>query len=409
MVTGTQVIAEDPATASIEGTRPLNQLLKMAVVAGVETAVQLHIERGDDLNGRDSNGLTPLMLSAARNKSIICRLLLDAGADYRLLAPSGKNALAIAVAAGAQEAVAVLNGSVANPIAPVARSSQSAAVSIGVHPESTVIAIKRNGNLFGENESDKVILHSDSPDEVQEAGELNGATEFDLSSWEAEEYLPPPLVDPAIALAACELQATITTHEPFDSSTDWDDIDAFLPDRASPLLRSDDAETAERLRLLLLRAVREGSVPHTEVKALSFNDDESDSLEAESILCMVLNDLGAEVDERIEYARGPASFQVFIKPETTPDEEEIVASALVFIDNLASHRTEPLRIYQKEFQRQRLISAQEEVLLGQAMESAIERALDALAAWPGGIARILAAGKYGQDRASTFDMDVTQP
>ena len=51
--------------------RPLNQLLRMAVMAGVESAVQIHIDRGDDLNARDASGMTPLMLSAARNKSAI--------------------------------------------------------------------------------------------------------------------------------------------------------------------------------------------------------------------------------------------------------------------------------------------------------------------------------------------------
>ena len=80
---------------------PLNQFFKMAVMAGVESAVQLHIDRGDDINARDSNGLTLLMLSAAKNKAAICRLLLNAGADSALLDPAGRTAHAIAIAAGA--------------------------------------------------------------------------------------------------------------------------------------------------------------------------------------------------------------------------------------------------------------------------------------------------------------------
>ena len=59
----------------------LSRFFRMAVVAGVESAVRIHIERGDDLNARDSGGQTPLMLAAARNKPHICKLLLDAGAD----------------------------------------------------------------------------------------------------------------------------------------------------------------------------------------------------------------------------------------------------------------------------------------------------------------------------------------
>lgn len=371
---------------SVTGARPLSQLLKMAVVAGVESAVRIHVERGDDLNARDSNGLTPLMLSAARNKPTICKLLLDAGADDGLLDPSGKAALAIAVAAGAHEAVAVLKS--ANvPI----EASADLASDVPVEPLG-IQSLERPTCQVGANWSEGHVAPSNAPAEAEEATEPENASDFDLFSWEPEEDRPPPEVDASIAQAACAIQASITEYEPIDSSSDWEDIDAFLPERSLPLVHSDDAEASERLRLLLLRAVREGSVPRMEVEALSFNDDQSANSEAESILSMVVNDLGAEVDERFEYASTTENFQVFVKPEATPDEEEIVAGALAFIDGLASHRTEPLRIYQKEFQRERLISAQEEVFLAQSMESGLEKALDALAAWPRGISLTLAAG-----------------
>jgi len=41
-----------------EGNRPLNRLFKMAVMAGVEDSVRLHIQRGDDINACDDKGLT---------------------------------------------------------------------------------------------------------------------------------------------------------------------------------------------------------------------------------------------------------------------------------------------------------------------------------------------------------------
>ncbi len=78
------------------------------MVAGVESAVQIHIDRGDDLNARDEKGQTPLMLSAARNKAAICKLLLAAGADPGLLDPLGRDALGIAQAAGALEAASAI-------------------------------------------------------------------------------------------------------------------------------------------------------------------------------------------------------------------------------------------------------------------------------------------------------------
>lgn len=93
---------------AVQNTPPLSRFLRMAVVAGVERAVQIHIDRGDDLNARDDKGQTPLMLSAARNIATVCKLLLAAGADAGLLDPSGRSALGIAQAEGALEAASAI-------------------------------------------------------------------------------------------------------------------------------------------------------------------------------------------------------------------------------------------------------------------------------------------------------------
>ena len=67
-----------------EGNRPLNRLFRMAVMAGVEDSVRLHIRRGDNFNARDDKGLTPLMIAASRNRASTCKLLLDSGADPQI-------------------------------------------------------------------------------------------------------------------------------------------------------------------------------------------------------------------------------------------------------------------------------------------------------------------------------------
>ena len=59
--------------------KPMNPLMRMAVLAGVETAVRLHIRRGDNLDARDGGGATPLMLAAGRKKKGVVALLLSAG------------------------------------------------------------------------------------------------------------------------------------------------------------------------------------------------------------------------------------------------------------------------------------------------------------------------------------------
>jgi RNA polymerase primary sigma factor len=372
----------------------------MAVVAGVESAVQIHIDRGDDLNARDDKGQTPLMLSAARNRAAICKLLLAAGADSGLLDPSGRSALAIAKAAGALEAAEAIKAA-CMPQPPeragdvldepdLAPPEKPAPASSGP-PSRRLVDVD-----VAAAEPGKPPAPASEP--LPAAAETTWVAEddgdgFDLGGWEAEEDNEPPEGDPTLTAAAFEIQSAITEHQPIDTSADWDDFEAFLPDRATPLPRADDAEARERLRLVLLRAIREGSVPHSAIEDLTLGDDGEPNAEAGALLGMVINDLGAETDERFEYSAPHESFEVFVAPDEEPDEEDMVAAALTFVDDLAGRRNEPLRIYQREFQREALLTAEAEVALGQAMERGIEKALDALAAWPSGVGAVLDAAR----------------
>lgn len=384
--------------ANVAGTRPLSQFLRMAVMAGVESAVRIHIERGDDLNARDASGMTPLMLSAVRNKPAICQLLLSAGADHHLLDPLGRTALDIAIAARA-EATAVILGAVGAPLHSFPPIETE--VVLEPDPASEPAHPIAEAAAPGEPAAASAPAEPDTAAEplVQEAkrplapvlAEL-GDGEFDLSGWEVEEEPTRPEVDLVVVDSASAVQIAITAHEPIDSSAEWNDIDAYLPEVALPLARADDAEGRGKLRLLLLRALREGSVPALDVQAQSTNEDRSANPEAEAYLAMVINDLGAEADERFEYSGADESFEVFVDPEESQAEEAALDEALVAIDRAASPRHEPLRIYQREFQSLRLLTAEEEVRLAKDMEAALDLALDALASWPDGIARTLTAG-----------------
>lgn len=378
--------------ANLAVPRPLSQFLRMAVVAGVESAVRIHIDRGDDLNARDGNGMTPLMLSAARNKPAICRLLLDAGADHCLVDPSGKTAQAIAIAAGAHEVAAVLLAAEFFP--PVFERPAADLELKSTAPGHSPLDDTQPGSEAHEPPSspEPSFVEAPAPKAAREVIALDELVEFELSGWEAEEYNPPPEANPLIEETAGAIQVAISAHEPIDSSAEWEEIDAYLPEQSTPLARADDDEGRARLRLLLLRAIREGSVPRLNVEELSTDDDRSANPEAEALLSRVINDLGAELDERFEYSCAGESFEVFVNPDEAPGEEDTLDEALAAVDSAISPRNEPLRIYQREFQRLRLISAQEEVAIGQAMENAMEAALDALAAWPTGVAWTLAVG-----------------
>lgn len=388
--------------------KPLNKVLKMAVMAGVASAVKIYIERGDDLNARDGQGMTPLMLAAGRNKPAICKMLMNGGADDSMVDSAGRNAWTIAVAAGAREAAEVIKPS---NITDADTSSQRESATMhqieAAEVEAGACTSAEAESATGEN-SVLAIIRSLGDDSIADAkpsardqseSELGAANvsedqpEFDLSGWVSEEELPPPESDTEAANAAVAIQAAISKHKPIDTWADWDDFDAFLPERSSTLPSADDADARALLRLLLLRAIREGSVPAMAVEDLAISDDRSANVEVVSLLTMVINDLGAETDERFECTGSCASLDVQVDPAESPDEEVALVDALEFIDDLVDSHNDPLRLYQREFQKEKLLTGDQEVELGKAMESALDRALDALAMWPSGIAKTLADAK----------------
>lgn len=342
----------------------LNRLLKMAVLAGVEMAVRLHVRRGDDLDARDDSGMTPLMLAASKNKAAVCSLLLDAGVDLFLRDLSGRDALDIARTNGSVQAASVLETAVAARAAEIETDFS----------EATEVAVFETvgAQPFPSNDI------SAQPEEEDP---------FDLSGWEAEEESVAPEGDPSLVLLVADIHRSISAHRPVDLSDDWDDIEAFLPQRSSPLLKGDDEEWLQRVREFLLLGLREGAVPEILLEDLCENRDGSFDTESERILRVVLGEIGADTDGSIGLREGG------LNPEATPDEEDVLSEAFSFIDDMSSGIGESLRHYFKDMRRGRLLTAEEEALLGRRMEESLEAALDALAAWRGGIVSLLAAAE----------------
>lgn len=407
----------------------LGSIFRMAIIAGVESAVRIHIERGDNLNARDAGGQTPLMLAALRNRPQVFKLLLDAGADPLLTDSGGRSVLSIANAAGAREIASLLEHAFAPTLEavppdetsqfpadeapanfdliPVVESELLDAPSQPVFTEPVVTAPP----LPGIAESDAPLAPSNTNHNEDNALSFapvppgvdlidfdeDGAT-LDLSGWEAEAALATPDGDPTVLATASEVQNAISGHAPIDLSADWDDFEAFLPERASPLPKADDAEARERLRVLLLRATREGSVPDEAIEDLTLNDDQTPNEEAAAMLRMVVNDLGAEADERHEYFTYHEDFTVHVERRETPEEEQTVDDALAHIDELESRRNDPIRVYLRGFANGALLTADEEGALGKAMEQGIEAALDALAGSIAGIEAIVQSALLVKDK-----------
>ena len=389
----------------------------MAVWAGAETAVKLHIARGDDPNARDETGLTPLMIAAARNKSAVCRLLVDAGADLAALDPTGRNSLEIATASGASEAAAAIELAlsqrtpllatlVSPPITapqdrPLVRLPERAD-ELSAQSESSVpteaLPAGASGLPNNKSQAKETSPSTIDPPQVRFEFEDDGEP-LDLSGWEAEAESTPPLDDRLTAIAHAATQEAIGRHAALDSSADWVDFEADLPFHAAPLLRAQDAEGRTEIRTLLLRASREGSVPEQAIEDVCRDANGARDPATEALLGLVINDMGAESDERFEFRSPFDSAQAFVEPEESAEESETVDEALAFLDNLRSRHNDPIRLYMREAQRTVLLSAHEEAELGKSMDRAAEAAVDALSCWPAGIewlGRAVASARRGE-------------
>ena len=84
-----------------------SDLLKMAR-EGADSLVKLLLSAGADVNARDENGQTPLMLAAAEGHNETVAALLDAGADVQAKDNDGKTASLLAGEKGHAEIVQIL-------------------------------------------------------------------------------------------------------------------------------------------------------------------------------------------------------------------------------------------------------------------------------------------------------------
>lgn len=421
----------------------VNRLLSIAAAAGVETAVRLHIARGDDLECRDKRGFTPLMIAAAKNKAGVCRLLLQGGADVTAREPGGRDALEIAretASAAAAEAILEFAGrpaplldrqqerDIASPAQSFMTPRLPTEVSDAAHPDEipaeTPSVSHRDASVIDEASFDPLdvvrvgperdaAIHVEKPVFEKGAEAVHGIAQATQAAWEdafavetgdahaeslfgdwepADAPEAPP-DNPAFAAAEARRQQRISEHEPINDSAEWNDFEADLPEFAKPLPRANDVEYLEALRRILLLAAREGSVPRTAVEDLLSERGDAAARDeiAEAQLEVVIGELGAELDERLELSIGNESFKLFVDPKESAAEECEVDEALAFFHDLRSGRNDPFRIYMRSIAQKSLLEANRETALAQAMEASVRRALETLSRWPAGLGVLLDA------------------
>ncbi len=394
--------------------RKLNPLLRLAAISGVETAVKLHIRRGDDLDARDGGGATPLILAAARKKKGAVRLLLDAGANPKLVDSNGMDALAHARAGGCAETIALLTDALARLAAAESKISEDALVgNAGADVDSLLGAAPE----MSEESSDTQKIEAEHPyethpgvaalNEIREAipatfipgetiapqaaeGERCEPEVISLDDnplgpnfaddWEAEQESVAPEGDETVAEAVRQVHETIARHTAVDRDEDWGDVDLHLPERALPLQRE---EGGGAVRTFLFAALRDGMVSEDELVNVCANADGTRNEDAERLLTAVAGELGAIV---VEWTGADEAF----RGEPSIEEERLLSEATEFAEELASGHNDPFRFYAKDI-RGDLLEAAEEISLSREMEEAGHDALAALARWPKGLAGLFDA------------------
>ena len=326
---------------------PLNRLLKLAAVAGVDTAVHLHIARGDNLNARDGAGLTPLMLAARNNRASTCRVLLDSGATVELTDPSGLDALALAKAANAFDALEVMEAFVRE------RSAADAFIE-QVSAEPDVVG--------AETSPGAALIHL-----------LEGEPG---SSWEEEDEIVAPEGDASLANAAMELHVAIANHRASDELVDWSDVSVYLPEKSARPARLLDGGNRWPLQSLILKGIREGSIPDLDVQAFFEDEEGNRDEESEARLRLALGEINVSTDERQVLRFEP------LQNEADDSEEEELEDVIAFYDEVTSSGDRCVKLYLRDVALFELLTREGEVVLAKRIEDGLGQVQASLAGFP---------------------------
>ncbi|MFG1430457.1 sigma-70 family RNA polymerase sigma factor [Xanthobacter sp. V2C-8] len=228
----------------------LSGLFRMALVSGPPALVLTHLRRGADVNARDADGATPLMIAMARGRADICQLLLDEGADPRLIDQAGRSAL-----------------SYAQPDADWPAGLAFSSSNDETMSEPDVIL-----------EADSLAPESNLSEAAndQRHGE-SSLVDLDLGGWEPEAASVAPFDDMAMRQASTGLQVEIARHRVIDRDPDWVDVDIDLPMLAPRRVRNPvRLREMERLRRGFRQALLQGSYAPEEIQALLTGDPDDD-------------------------------------------------------------------------------------------------------------------------------------
>lgn len=346
--------------------KPINPLLKIAVLHGSSAAVQSHIERGHELDARDEKGRTSLMLAASRGYVGICEQLVNFGADPLLQDDEDRNAIDIAKEHGHSNVVDLLQK---------------------YFPSSVL-------SSYSQQKSGVQELSNTLDDD---------SSSIDLSIWEEDADSPPPPKDETCLIALSEIQQRISNHVPIDTAHDWLDVEIDLPDIQERHGRKNAFNDDLRLVInsLLSYGNSNGFVPYEQLNDIcseynlfhTLEDDltaylrylgksrrisKPNSITYDQLneialgngietdrefprhLLLIFGDMEVAVDNHQDEA---LSFNTNVLSEEDAD-EPLIEEAVSFLSQQLRQNDNPLMAYMKQMGSENLLSKEDEEFLG---------------------------------------------
>lgn len=298
--------------------KKLSPLFRLALKSGAVEAIELHIQRGEALDGRDSSGLTPLMISAIHDHRESCARLLALGADPSLLSAGGRTAIELARDHGHLTLAALLA-----PAAPVDANT----------------------------------------DPVESTEELHG--------WAADETVSPPAHDASCVTAAREVQRRISEHRRISNETDWSAIEFDLPEARVAQPRPEREDLAA-IGSIIASGLRDGYVANGHLLRAIELDCGPDTERAREIVERILDDLGVLIE----------TDNVALAPTGVGVDGGELAEVLDVLHACLAEPVEPVDAYFADARTHDLIRREDEERLGRQMDSALGALARVLASLP---------------------------
>ena len=332
--------------SKVKSSLKFNPLLKLAIKAGVKTAV-IPLIRSVGLNLRDSNGFTPLMIAAMHGQHEICHLLLLEGADPLLTDGQGMTALQIAKSKGFSSIIQLFE-----PEKKITEEQlQPSTVALQTALASGVCTSK-------DDDEGKVYLSCKERFIECEVKISRFEQQEECIGWEAEDPVRIPMNDDVCLAQAVSVQNHISAHRPIDRDFDWSDIDIDLPPIA-PLATSKVDFPA--LKQLVLAGLSAGVVSYRQVHDAILDDYGSESKERYALFISLLENSGIDVEENVECTSTALV-------ESDLEQQEVVED---IFHSLETSERDSLWAYFGAMRQFDLLGKDHEERFGQRMDSAL--------------------------------------